>query len=92
MVLCYSVTNYNVVLSPDADKAKKHGMDEYITADPVKFDHHNLFKTLQIVTLEYRLNDPYCSLVSLCKHLLISHTRRNIVEGKVVGSVCNIGC
>ncbi|KAF2358074.1 Calcium-dependent secretion activator domain [Trinorchestia longiramus] len=46
----------------DADRAKKHGMDEYISADPVKFDHHNLFKTLQIVTLEYRLADPYCSL------------------------------
>ncbi|CAL4061228.1 unnamed protein product, partial [Meganyctiphanes norvegica] len=46
----------------DADKAKKHGMDEYITADPVKYEHHNLFKTFQANTLEYRLNDPYCSL------------------------------
>ncbi|XP_071521411.1 calcium-dependent secretion activator [Panulirus ornatus] len=46
----------------DADKAKKHGMDEYISADPVKFDHHNLFRVLQAQTLEYRLIDPYCSL------------------------------
>ncbi|KAK3895005.1 hypothetical protein Pcinc_001256, partial [Petrolisthes cinctipes] len=46
----------------DADKAKKHGMDEYICADPVRFDHHNLFRVLQAQTLEYRLCDPYCSL------------------------------
>ncbi|XP_064102335.1 calcium-dependent secretion activator-like isoform X9 [Macrobrachium nipponense] len=46
----------------DADKAKKHGMDEYISADPVRFDHHNLFRLLQSQTLEYRLIDPYCSL------------------------------
>ncbi|XP_050731223.1 calcium-dependent secretion activator-like isoform X4 [Eriocheir sinensis] len=46
----------------DADKAKKHGMDEYISADPVRFDHHNLFRVLQSQTLEYRLGDPYCSL------------------------------
>ncbi|XP_037776286.1 calcium-dependent secretion activator-like isoform X8 [Penaeus monodon] len=46
----------------DADKAKKHGMDEYISADPVRFDHHSLFRLLQTQTLEYRLNDPYCSL------------------------------
>lgn len=48
----------------DADKAKKHGMDEYICADPVRFDHHTLFRVLQSQTLEYRLVDPYCSLVS----------------------------
>ncbi|XP_063856335.1 calcium-dependent secretion activator-like isoform X2 [Scylla paramamosain] len=46
----------------DADKAKKHGMDEYIGADPVRFDHHNLFRILQGQTLEYRPVDPYCSL------------------------------
>ncbi|KAK8722386.1 hypothetical protein OTU49_012439 [Cherax quadricarinatus] len=46
----------------DADKAKKHGMDEYISADPVRFDHHNLYRVLQAQTLEYRLVDPYCSL------------------------------
>lgn len=40
-------------------------MDEYISADPVRFDHHNLFRVLQGQTLEYRLVDPYCSLVSL---------------------------
>ncbi|KAH8269809.1 hypothetical protein KR018_011643 [Drosophila ironensis] len=46
----------------DADKARKHGMEDFISADPCKFDHANLFKTLQNLTLEYRLNDPYASL------------------------------
>ncbi|KAL0267754.1 UNVERIFIED_CONTAM: hypothetical protein PYX00_009930 [Menopon gallinae] len=46
----------------DADRARKHGMEEFISADPCKFDHAALFKTLQTLTLDYRLNDPYCSL------------------------------
>ncbi|XP_023165562.1 calcium-dependent secretion activator isoform X5 [Drosophila hydei] len=46
----------------DADKARKHGMEDYISADPCTFDHASLFKTLQNLTLEYRLNDPYASL------------------------------
>lgn len=48
----------------DADRARKHGMEEYISADPCKYDHHNLFKNLQTQTLDFRLADPYCSLVS----------------------------
>lgn len=47
----------------DADRARKHGMDEFISADPCKFAHHTLFRTLQTTALDYRLNDPYCSLV-----------------------------
>ncbi|XP_074000165.1 calcium-dependent secretion activator 1 isoform X2 [Rhodnius prolixus] len=46
----------------DADRARKHGMEEFISADPCKFDHASLFKTLQTLALDYRLNDPYCSL------------------------------
>ncbi|XP_049316090.1 calcium-dependent secretion activator isoform X14 [Bactrocera dorsalis] len=46
----------------DADKARKHGMEDYISADPCSFDHASLFKVLQNLTLEYRLNDPYASL------------------------------
>lgn len=46
----------------DADRARKHGMDEYITADACSFNHHELFKFLHTCTLQYRLNDPYCSL------------------------------
>ncbi|XP_049781313.1 calcium-dependent secretion activator-like [Schistocerca gregaria] len=46
----------------DADRARKHGMEEFISADPCKFDHASLFKMLQTLTLDYRLSDPYCSL------------------------------
>ncbi|XP_020809844.1 calcium-dependent secretion activator isoform X5 [Drosophila serrata] len=46
----------------DADKARKHGMEDFISTDPCTFDHAALFKTLQNLTLEYRLNDPYASL------------------------------
>ncbi|XP_047003794.1 calcium-dependent secretion activator-like [Schistocerca americana] len=46
----------------DADRARKHGMEEFISADPCKFDHSSLFKLLQTLTLDYRLGDPYCSL------------------------------
>ncbi|XP_058794999.1 calcium-dependent secretion activator [Phymastichus coffea] len=46
----------------DTDKAKKHGMEDFISADPCKGQHNDLFKLLQNLTLDYRLNDPYCSL------------------------------
>uniref|UniRef100_A0A6P7FYI8 Calcium-dependent secretion activator isoform X4 n=1 Tax=Diabrotica virgifera virgifera TaxID=50390 RepID=A0A6P7FYI8_DIAVI len=46
----------------DADRARKHGMEDFISADPCQFDHASLFKLFQNLTLEYRLNDPYCSL------------------------------
>ncbi|XP_053974389.1 calcium-dependent secretion activator isoform X2 [Hylaeus anthracinus] len=60
-----SVADKNSTISKiqgDADRAKKHGMEDYISADPCKFDHHALFKFLQNLILDYRLNDPYCSL------------------------------
>ncbi|XP_077982025.1 calcium-dependent secretion activator 1-like [Glandiceps talaboti] len=46
----------------DADRARKHGMDEFIQADPCKFDHANLFEILQRLTLDHRLNDSYSCL------------------------------
>ncbi|CAG0888772.1 unnamed protein product [Darwinula stevensoni] len=49
-------------LQGDADRARKHGMEEFIAADPCKFNHHCIFQTLQTLTLNFRLNDPYCSL------------------------------
>jgi hypothetical protein len=55
---------YNLVFL-DSDRSKKLGFDEYIQSDPCKFDHHDLFKTLQTATLDYRLSDPYCSLVNI---------------------------
>lgn len=48
----------------DADKARKHGMEDFISADPCTYDHATLFRILQNLTLDYRLNDPYASLVS----------------------------
>ncbi|XP_020296895.1 calcium-dependent secretion activator isoform X2 [Pseudomyrmex gracilis] len=60
-----SVVDKNSTISKiqgDTDRAKKHGMEDYISADPCKFDHHLLFKYLQNLVLDYRLNDPYCSL------------------------------
>lgn len=60
-----SVADKNSTISKiqgDADRAKKHGMEDYISADPCKFDHSALFKFLQNLILDYRLNDPYCSL------------------------------
>ncbi|XP_078273048.1 calcium-dependent secretion activator 2 isoform X7 [Rhinoraja longicauda] len=45
-----------------ADRAQKQGMDEFIAADPSKFDHAALFEVLQRKTLEHRLNDSYSCL------------------------------
>ncbi|XP_021351970.1 calcium-dependent secretion activator 1-like isoform X5 [Mizuhopecten yessoensis] len=46
----------------DADRARKHGLDEFVQANPCIFDHHELFTTLQVLTLDYRLNDAYTCL------------------------------
>lgn len=59
----FSTITDNILFCTDADRARKHGMEDFISADPCQFDHASLFKTLQNLTLEYRLNDPYCSLV-----------------------------
>ena len=39
-------------------------MEEYIAADPIGFDHHKLFCKLQTLSLDWRLNDPFASLVN----------------------------
>lgn len=46
----------------DADRAQKHGMDEFISANPCSFDHAALFEMLQHLTLEHRMNDSFASL------------------------------
>lgn len=48
----------------DADRFQKHGMDEFISANPCKLDHAFLFRLLQRQTLDHRLNDSYSCLVS----------------------------
>ena len=50
--------------SGQGDSERKHGMEEFIGADPITFDHALLFKKLQSYSLEWRLHDPYSSLVS----------------------------
>lgn len=47
----------------DADRAQKHGMDEFISANPCNFDHGSLFELVQRLTLDHRLNDSYSCLV-----------------------------
>ncbi|XP_076812461.1 calcium-dependent secretion activator 1-like [Clavelina lepadiformis] len=42
-----------------ADRARKHGMDNFIAADPCKYDHSSLFELLQRLTLDHRLTDSY---------------------------------
>nr|XP_025968875.1 calcium-dependent secretion activator 2 isoform X10 [Dromaius novaehollandiae] len=58
--------NVNTDISPlsskDADRGQKHGMDEFISANPCKFDHASLFRLLQRQTLDHRLNDSYSCL------------------------------
>lgn len=62
----------------DNDRSKKLGFDEYIQSDPCKFDHNDFFKMLQTATLDYRLNDPYCSLVN--KFFLIFYQFLSVYE------------
>lgn len=74
--LCVPSIHLHDYFSIDADRARKHGMEDFISADPCQFDHAALFKLLQNLTLEYRLNDPYCSLVKTPK---IRQTDRSYV-------------
>ena len=46
----------------DVDRARKHGMEEFIQADPVSFNHNDLFKLLQTLTLNNRISDQFCCL------------------------------
>ncbi|XP_077194489.1 calcium-dependent secretion activator 2 isoform X5 [Paroedura picta] len=55
-------SNIHTDLSQTADRAQKHGMDEFISANPCKFDHATLFRVLQRQTLDHRLNDSYSCL------------------------------
>ncbi|KAK2192666.1 hypothetical protein NP493_25g01000 [Ridgeia piscesae] len=46
----------------DADRARKHGLDSFVQASPCRFNHGELFRLLQTLALDYRLNDIYTSL------------------------------
>ncbi|KAK2821247.1 hypothetical protein Q7C36_020590 [Tachysurus vachellii] len=45
-----------------ADRAQKHGMDEFISANPCNFNHALMFEMVQRLTLDHRLNDSYSCL------------------------------
>uniref|UniRef100_A0AAQ5Z5D1 Ca2+-dependent activator protein for secretion a n=1 Tax=Amphiprion ocellaris TaxID=80972 RepID=A0AAQ5Z5D1_AMPOC len=53
---------FSTVKMLDADRAQKHGMDEFISANPCNFDHASLFELVQRLTLDHRLNDSYSCL------------------------------
>ncbi|XP_049589883.1 calcium-dependent secretion activator 1 isoform X5 [Syngnathus scovelli] len=55
-------SRYLVAGLNDADRAQKHGMDEFISANPCNFDHASLFELVQRLTLDHRLNDSYSCL------------------------------
>ncbi|XP_040505101.1 calcium-dependent secretion activator 2 isoform X18 [Gallus gallus] len=50
------------LFNKDTDRGQKHGMEEFISANPCKFDHAFLFQLLQRQTLDHRLNDSYSCL------------------------------
>ncbi|XP_040514535.1 calcium-dependent secretion activator 2 isoform X24 [Gallus gallus] len=50
------------LFNKDTDCGQKHGMEEFISANPCKFDHAFLFQLLQRQTLDHRLNDSYSCL------------------------------
>ena len=64
--------NLKFKISADADRARKHGMEEYIAADPITMDHHDLFQELQRLSLDWRLEDPFASLVNYLLYILTS--------------------
>lgn len=49
----------------EIDRARRHGLDEYVSADPCEFPHQELFKILQRESLEYRMNDAFTCLVCI---------------------------
>uniref|UniRef100_A0A674APN0 Calcium-dependent secretion activator 1-like n=1 Tax=Salmo trutta TaxID=8032 RepID=A0A674APN0_SALTR len=48
--------------APISQFSQKHGMDEFISANPCSFDHASLFEIVQRLTLDHRLNDTFCCL------------------------------
>ncbi|MGH0179600.1 UNVERIFIED_CONTAM: hypothetical protein FKN15_002376, partial [Acipenser sinensis] len=46
---------------PDADRAQKHGMDEFISANPCNFDHASLFEMGWFSPGQVFVLDEYCA-------------------------------
>uniref|UniRef100_A0A8C2L450 Ca2+-dependent activator protein for secretion b n=1 Tax=Cyprinus carpio TaxID=7962 RepID=A0A8C2L450_CYPCA len=45
-----------------ADRAQKHGMDEFISAIPCSFDHASFFEMVHRLTFDHSLNDNFACL------------------------------
>lgn len=76
----------------DADRAQKHGMDEFISANPCSFDHASLFEMVQRLTLDHRLNDTFCCLVSWRPDRLEPRLAGgDIVPSSVLVWLCRVG-
>lgn len=87
----------------DADRAQKHGMDEFISANPCSFDHASLFEMVQRLTLDHRLNDTFCCLVSdfcVCPTFIYSfihsvtstHRMLKCLKIQDFSCICKISC
>ncbi|OON20419.1 PH domain protein [Opisthorchis viverrini] len=46
----------------DVDRARKHGLDEFVSVESWRINHAQLFRLLQSRSLEQRMKDPYVSL------------------------------
>ena len=71
-IICFSSVCSSLkmgVFTADTDRARKHGMEEFIAQDPVNADHHTMFSDLQKWSLDWRLIDPFASLVSSSLHV-----------------------
>ncbi|RTG90855.1 calcium-dependent secretion activator, partial [Schistosoma bovis] len=49
-------------ISGNVDRARKHGLDEFVSVEPWKVNHAELFALLQSKSLDYRMKDSYVSL------------------------------
>ncbi|KAF8564217.1 hypothetical protein P879_04797 [Paragonimus westermani] len=46
----------------DVDRARKHGLDEFVSVEPWRINHAQLFRLMQSRALEHRMKDSYVSL------------------------------
>ncbi|KAF6777469.1 hypothetical protein AHF37_02619 [Paragonimus kellicotti] len=46
----------------DVDRARKHGLDEFVSVEPWRINHAQLFRLMQSRSLEHRMKDSYVSL------------------------------
>ncbi|CAL8078784.1 unnamed protein product [Calicophoron daubneyi] len=60
--LSASGSRMNARMQGDVDRARKHGLDEFVSVESWHINHAQLFRLLQSRALDYRMKDPYVSL------------------------------